>query len=478
MRLALLVISVLCSSSVFSQLDTLFSRSYGGPFYDVGAEILETDDGGYLILGTTGSALNSTTDFYLLKIDEALDYSWSLPIGAGDVDQGTCMVRTGDNYLLGGYSKYTETTYDFQLYKVNGDGQVLWSTSYGDEGWDFGSKMTIDDDGNIYFLGTTHQDTEGGTDLLLFKIDEDGNELWSERYGGEEDEEVGDIALLPTGNIVIHSTSMSFADEARAWTFVIDPDGDMVWEDIGGDIKRIGKGLDIADGGIVTVGANVFVEGQEVSAYMQKFSYDGATLFERQESSDWIQYYNDVELGNTYYAVSGFTATGLGGADVLVNRRNINGYWSGGMATGGIYADDGTEVMIDSEGRVLVLGWTEGYSENLTEDVLLLRFVNDTIVVNYEIDIEDFNDVSLSVSEELLQSAVYPNPTRGESTFSIDEGIIDGIMIHNSTGQIVFQSQFAPTKSHRIRHDLAAGMYFYTLISDKKIVSKGKLVAR
>lgn len=479
MRTVFFYIAMITTGATWAQ-DTAMYRTYGGHFYDVGKEVIEAPDGGYYILGTTASVLNSTSDFYFLKINEDLDFQWSKHIGGGDVDQGHCMIAAGDDYLLGGYTKDQQSLYDFSLYKVNSNGEELWSETYGTDEWDFGKKMSADEDGNIYFLGETYAGT-GGVDLRLYKIDPDGNEIWAQNYGGTEDEQAGDIGVLPNGNIAIYASTKSFSSDSHqeAWLFVIDPDGTMLWEDLSGDFERLALGIDITDEAIVMVGGNAVEEAGPLCQYIHKIDFDGNEVWERLEIFAGVIYYTDVQLGSHYYAVTGYSELfGNGDSDALINGRSPNGYWIGGDIGGGNYTDSFDEVLIDSQSRTVALGWSTGYSLNQVEDIFLVRFPNDTINQIYIWEEEHYTDIDIGIEESEIESSVYPVPFSDVLTISTETTFFDRVIFHNTAGQLVLDSHNSPARRVQIEPNLPAGVYSYSIYSKDKLISRGRALAQ
>ena len=60
---------LLISIVVEAQAPSKFYCRYGGNGYDVGYDVKQTLDGGYIITGSTSSFGQGNTDMYLLKLD-------------------------------------------------------------------------------------------------------------------------------------------------------------------------------------------------------------------------------------------------------------------------------------------------------------------------------------------------------------------------------------------------------------------------
>ncbi|GIV24418.1 MAG: hypothetical protein KatS3mg026_0110 [Bacteroidia bacterium] len=69
---------------------------------DEGYSIIHTSDGGYAIVGTTGSfgTGEEDTDVYVLKLDQAGEVQWERVFGGSKWDVGSSIIQTSD----GGYA--------------------------------------------------------------------------------------------------------------------------------------------------------------------------------------------------------------------------------------------------------------------------------------------------------------------------------------------------------------------------------------
>jgi len=82
-----------------SEGDTLWTHTYGGPIANMGYSVQQTFDGGYIVVGTSWSSDDSQYDVYLVKTDPLGDTLWTRTYGGPDWDVGRCVRQTSD----GGY---------------------------------------------------------------------------------------------------------------------------------------------------------------------------------------------------------------------------------------------------------------------------------------------------------------------------------------------------------------------------------------
>jgi hypothetical protein len=74
-------------------------KTYGGSGFDIGTSIQPTNDGGYIVLGSTSSYGAGSRDLYLFKINSSGDLQWYKTYGGAGLDIGKTVRNTSD----GGY---------------------------------------------------------------------------------------------------------------------------------------------------------------------------------------------------------------------------------------------------------------------------------------------------------------------------------------------------------------------------------------
>jgi len=88
-------------------------------------------------------------------------------------------------------------------------GNIIWNKNYGGINTEKGIRIQATSDG--YLIAAIANNAIGQPfDILLMKIDMNGNELWEHAVGGSADEAVGNMAIKSNGNIIIAGTAKSF----------------------------------------------------------------------------------------------------------------------------------------------------------------------------------------------------------------------------------------------------------------------------
>ena len=86
--------------------DTIWTRTYGGTDSDYGYSVVQTTDGGYIVAGGTRSFGAGEYDVYLVKTDALGDTIWTRTYGGSDYDGCRSIVQTSDGgYIIVGETK-------------------------------------------------------------------------------------------------------------------------------------------------------------------------------------------------------------------------------------------------------------------------------------------------------------------------------------------------------------------------------------
>lgn len=213
----------------------LWSRTYGGSGSEEANEVIETSDGGYLLTGYTTSTGTGWSDLWLLKTNSVGDSMWSRTYGWSYADEGFDLVETPDGGFLvvGILSELTYNNYQFWIVKLNSNGDSLWSRSYGEAYKDEAFAVAKTTDGCYLaagYKGTTPQPS--GYDGWVLKLDSNGDSLWSRSYGGSGMDWILTILELNGGDYLFAGTSVMPTTGYDLWIMRMSPAGDSVWSGI------------------------------------------------------------------------------------------------------------------------------------------------------------------------------------------------------------------------------------------------------
>jgi hypothetical protein len=241
--------------------DSLWAKTYGGTASDVGNSVRQTQDGGYIIAGTTASFAVAYDDVWLLKTDSAGDTLWTKNWDvSNNADRGTEVQQTHDGgYIVVGHSYYTPggNILDFTLFKTDSLGNLLWMEIYGEREDQRGA--SVDQTSDRGYILTGYSATSGviDPDVYVVKTDSVGDTTWTRTYGGSGWEEGYLVRKATGGGYFITGKTNSFgAGGFDVWVLKTDSNGDTLWaKTYGGTSDDVAySGQQTADGGYIIAG--------------------------------------------------------------------------------------------------------------------------------------------------------------------------------------------------------------------------------
>ncbi|VAX25636.1 hypothetical protein MNBD_IGNAVI01-2894 [hydrothermal vent metagenome] len=299
---------------------------YGGDDSETITSVLETSDGSYMAFGQTDSKGAGNFDFYLVKFSSTGDVIWEKTYGGNRDEKSAEMIKTQDGgYLLLGttLSFGDGLNADVNLIKVSSDGSELWNKRYGGSSGDSGDKIILTQDDNYAILASTASFGAGGFDLWLIKIDNNGNELWNKTFGGSEDEEGNGITELQDGNLVMVGYTISFGAGAKdVYVIKTNSSGVELWNIVyGGLYQDFATNVISDDNGIIYT-TEMQPELDSSSAFINKVDFDSNEIWR----SRYYGNANDLVLNtDNHIIIAGSTSKYGNNSEVYFLNVNENG---------------------------------------------------------------------------------------------------------------------------------------------------------
>ena len=148
------------------------------------SSIRQTSDGGYILGGATASFGAGGGDALVIKLDSNGNIQWQNNYGGSGYDAAVIIQLTNDGgfILAGSTQSFGSGGTDAWLLKLNSDGSVAWQKAYGGSGDETASYVEQTADGGYIVSGYTTTGAISGTDLWVFKTDSAGNFIWQRSY--------------------------------------------------------------------------------------------------------------------------------------------------------------------------------------------------------------------------------------------------------------------------------------------------------
>jgi hypothetical protein len=215
----------------------LWDKTFGGKGADRDPFIASTIDGGYILAGISDSAIggdktennkNSSTDFWLVKIDGMGQKIWDKTLGGDKSEYVSSIISDNEgNIIVNGYSdsgvsgdksETNKGNLDFWVVKINEKGQKIWDKSLGGDNLDFGNSITQTSDKGFIIAGTSSSNKSGDKtqesdkdtqDFWVIKIDNTGNKVWDKTLGGNENSRCNQVITNSDGSFVLAGSTSS-----------------------------------------------------------------------------------------------------------------------------------------------------------------------------------------------------------------------------------------------------------------------------
>jgi Tol biopolymer transport system component len=283
------------------------SKTYGGRTNDRAFDVLVTENGDSLIAGLVNNTQLSHRitpgNARLMRIDAEGSIIWEMEYGGDDDANFSSIIEVGqDEYVLLGEiaSSYVRDETDIYLVKVDGEGNEIWSRTFGERGMDLGKMVRQTTDGGYIIVGD--QADEYPTNnvyesrIYLIKTDAEGNLVWSRTYGDKILYLGWSVAQVPDGGYVLTGWEAKTIEDRDVILIKTDPLGEVEWSrtwDLG---KRDG-GFDLiltSDGYIVIACIQSMGSGGP-SAVLLKVDLDGNEI--------WNKLIGEEAIGNTFWHI-------------------------------------------------------------------------------------------------------------------------------------------------------------------------------
>ncbi len=207
----------------------LWKRKFSGGFIDKGEGIKTLSDGNIIVTGSFVSNSANAGDLLLLKLGAEGDTLWIKTYGGGGWDTGNKVIETADGGLLavGNINLFGSRKQDLWIIKTDSNGDSLWSKTIGGPSNESAYSVIESDIGGYIVVGDSGVGDHhaGGGDLWLLKIDENGDLLWSKTFGGGGSDGGRSIFSTEDGGFVVSGfKSKSDSVNPDAWIIRFAPE--------------------------------------------------------------------------------------------------------------------------------------------------------------------------------------------------------------------------------------------------------------
>ncbi|MBU0508271.1 T9SS type A sorting domain-containing protein [bacterium] len=452
-----LTAGMLMSASAFTPVasaqppDTLWTRTYGSASEEECNEVIQTTDGGFLLVGSAAS------NMWLVKTNANGDWLWHSTNGGDQADVGVAVLQTGDSeYLVGGTtSSYGNGWEDWWMVKVEGSGYVPWHRTFGDTLSDILQDIQPTDDGG-YVLAGLKVSYPNGYDMWVVKTDMWGYPVWDQTFGSANTEWAFAVEQTSDGGYVVAGLANNGANALLVKT---DANGDSLWSriyDLGRQFRSVHQ---TGDGGFILAG--VTNSAGQSDFWLLKTNSNGDLQWSRTYGGSGDDVCFSMQpTADGGYVLAGWTVSfGAGGKDWWVVKTDANGdsLWS--QAFGGLNHDVCNSVQQTDDGGYVLAGYTNSFGAG-GADMWLVRL---------ETELGAGEPERAAVRHFELHDG-YPNPFNATITISFDVPKTSAVKLEvfDVTGRrvAVLADGVYAAGEHRYVFDasgLPSGVYLYRL---------------
>jgi len=241
-----------------------WNQTYGGTGNEYAYHVIQTLDGGYALLGQTSSFGAGGNDFWLVKTNSTGQMEWNMTYGGTGGDTGIHVIQTEDEgyALVGTTNSLGAGSNDAWFIKTDAAGQVQWNMTYGGTGVEFGQCLEQTSDGGYAIACITTSFGAGSLDFWFVKLDSSGNAEWNMTYGGTGSDGPTHFIQTVDGGYAI--TGFTTTSDQNASLIKTDEFGNLEWnQTYGGTGTEVAYALlETSDGGyLLTINTNSFGAG-------------------------------------------------------------------------------------------------------------------------------------------------------------------------------------------------------------------------
>lgn len=463
-----------------------FERILGTSEADGASEIQQTSDGGFIIVGNTTPPNESYPSVYLIKTDVNGRVEWTSVYGDEDgPDTGADVEQTADGgYLVVGTTdNWGPAGTNVMLLKFNASGEYVWRKTYGSGNDDAGSAMVATQDGGYALVGQTVPTSGVGKTVFLVKVSANGTEQWQNTYGGSSGTDASDIIQLDDGSFLM-TGYLTVGNDFQVYVIKTNSSGGLIWEKNygGGDLEYGYSIYELSDGNIIVSGYTASKGAGARDGYLIKMNSNGDLIWDKAygyNRSDEFRSVvetaegNLIAVGNSVQRVTDdeqFT-------DAYMIKTDANGNENWSYLFGGDLNEGFSEIHRTNDGGYITVGGAGSYSKS--SDVYVVKTSDNGTV-------SDVNDEREDIVNNFELHQNYPNPFNPETKirFSIPAGAAGKTMLKvydilgNEVATLINEEKgFGSYEVNFNAARLSSGVYFYQLTSgDLRVTRKMILI--
>jgi hypothetical protein len=241
-----------------------WSKTFGGSNEDISISIIKSVDDGFIIAANShsndgdleGFGKTNSHDLWILKLNNDGEIQWSKIYGGSGFEGANSIIQHKDGgFIIAANS----TSDDFDLLdagnkgegdvwvlKLNSDGEIQWSKTFGGSNQDYIRSFIETKDGGFILVANSESDdfdlldagNKGGDDVWVLKLNNDGEIQWSKTFGGTAYDQINSIFEKSSNGYILTGYSKSSdgdlknngnSGDSDVWVLKLNNDGEIQW---------------------------------------------------------------------------------------------------------------------------------------------------------------------------------------------------------------------------------------------------------
>mgnify|MGYP006072728063 FL=1 len=349
-----------------------FLKKYGQLSGESSRDIIELSDGNFMIAGAFTDTISNTIDALLMKVDTNGVIIWSKTYGGAQGDDvfNSLIEDNGLIYACGYTTSYSsDTVSDVYLVKTDLNGNISWSETYGGTGCagpycgDVGHKI-IKEANNSYIISGRF--ASSGSDLMagyILRIDDTGNLVDEYIVDGNGSEWFTNVSLAQNGDLLF--SGVNKVSTWEPWLYRMHPTGYSVFNKGYGTVVDHNGGL----GAVEYSNEIYFLSNKAPNICLSKLDANGDTLKVMEYGTSVSVKAQDIFLSsdNNLFILANVGSqsilmkTDLNGDTLWVNHYNNSGF---------------AQKLIEKNNHIYILGYSSSFG-NGSNDITLMKVKSD-----------------------------------------------------------------------------------------------------
>ncbi len=341
------------------EAQTQFQKTIGGSGGDYAWSVKQATVGGYTVAGYTDSFGAGGYDFYIVKF-AGNTIEWSRAVGGAGIDIALSMVTSiGGGYVIAGETEsFGAGNYDAYIVRLDDNGTLLWTKTFGGTGNDYGESIIRTSDGGYAIGGYTNSFGMGDYDMYIAKLDSGGSLQWTRTIGSTGYDYALSIAQTTDGGYVLFGSTAAFGEGYNDFYIAkLGSGGSLEWtRTIGGTGGDYGSYvIQSNDGGYLLAGVTLSFGAGQYDIYIVKLNNSGLLEWTRTiGGADFEYLFSIIQTTDGGYAIAGSTESfGAGGSDEFIVKLNSGGFLQWARTVGGSGEDIARSIIQTSGGYIL-----------------------------------------------------------------------------------------------------------------------------